>query len=67
MSGTGFLMRPLSRLFKAADATHNVHLVGRVVTITSRAVDQSYGRAVALVTGSEVILDCICREGHAPS
>lgn len=60
---TGYTVRPLRRVFDIADATTNEDLVGRAVTITSRTVEPSFGRAVAIVTGSEVILDVLCREG----
>lgn len=63
LAATGWTVRPLRKVFALADAVQNSDLVGRQVTITSRTVDASFGRAVALVTGSEVILDCICREG----
>lgn len=60
---TGYTVRPLRRVFDIADATTNEDLVGRAVTITSRTVEPTFGRAVAIVTGSEVILDVVCREG----
>lgn len=60
---TAYIVRPLRRVFERDRATTSQELVGRQVTITSRTADEKFGRAVALIGGSEIILDVLCRPG----
>lgn len=61
---TGVTARPLGKVFNIPSVDRNINLIGRTVTITSRTVDPKFGRAIAMLTGSELILDVICREEH---
>lgn len=60
---TSLAVRPLRGLFTMHTEHGEAGLVGRMVRISSRTVDQAFGTATCDVAGPDILLNVICREG----
>jgi hypothetical protein len=60
---SSFAVRPIRGLFTVHTEHGEAGLVGRMVKISSRTVDQRFGTAVCDVAGPDLLLNVVCREG----
>ncbi len=60
---TGFSVRPLRGIFNIVSEHAGITLVGRMVRITSRAVNTTFGTATCDNAGGGILMRVICRDG----
>ncbi len=60
---TGFSVRPLRGIFTLVTEHAGVTLIGRMVKITSRAVNTTFGTASCDNAGAGILMRVVCRDG----
>lgn len=60
-----FAIRPFARLFQDHGATRQVHLIGRVVTVSTGRVDARFGQATCDTGSANLILEVRAKPGSA--
>ena len=60
---TGYVVRPLRVVFNQHVEHGEESLIGRMVRVTSRTVDQEFGTATCDNAGAGILMNVICREG----